>query len=64
MMPQLAAERQLLAIEAASVPHMNEQGRRNVFRKYFAQIGEKAKPAKATPADIAALGIRVEQLDS
>ena len=60
-MPKLEAEQQLARIEAAGLPHMDKSSRDNVFRRLRGALGRSAKPKPATPADLAMLGIRVEQ---
>lgn len=46
MLPLLLAERQLLAIEASSIPHMKDEARREVFaRLERAVTGTKRKSA-------------------
>jgi hypothetical protein len=64
MMPTLNAEQQLSRIEAAGVPHMDKQSRDNVFRRLRGALGRSARPKPATAADLAMLGIHVEQPDS
>ena len=60
MLPELRAERQLDAIEAASVPHMDKAGHRDTIRRLTRQIGHEEKTAPATDAGLAAIAIRVE----
>jgi hypothetical protein len=38
MLPELQARRQLLAIEAASVPQMSDSSRSEVLRRYTSQL--------------------------
>jgi hypothetical protein len=49
MLPELEAERQLLAIEAASVPHMTQQARLSVLDRW-GRRGRKEQPASAGAA--------------
>lgn len=60
MLPELQAEEQLAAIEAASVPHMTDQARRQILSRIHAAIPTRAKPA--TPGDLATAGIRVKHV--
>lgn len=46
MLPELQAERQLLAIEAASVPHMTQQSRLDVLTRW----ARRGQPKQARPA--------------
>lgn len=61
MLPELQAEAQLAAIEAASVPHMTEKAQRDVIRGNQRFL-ESGKPAPATPDQLAAAGIRVTRV--
>lgn len=60
MLPQLRAERQLLAIEAASMPHMKPEQSGEVIRRLNAQLGTNTRAKPATAAGLAAMGIEVE----
>lgn len=64
MLPTLQAERQLRAIEAASVPHMDRDGRADTIRKYTLMLGVDAKAKPATTADLAAMGITRETVNA
>lgn len=58
MLPELHAERQLAAIEAAAVPHMSRVGS-DVVAKYQQMIGRDQKPRRATLDDLRAIGFAV-----
>lgn len=60
MLPELQAERQLLAIEAATAPHMEKNAFRDVVRNHSRVAAVAARPRPASDADLAALGIQVE----
>lgn len=60
MLMPLQAERQLQAIEAAFVPHMDKNGHRDVMRKYQQMLSRDEKPERATLEGLAAHGITVE----
>lgn len=62
MLPQLRAERQLLAIEAASVPYMKADQHSDVIRRLNDQLGTNTKPAPATDAVLQGMGITVEHV--
>lgn len=62
MLPTLQVERQLAAIEAASVPHMTSPARRDVLREHQATLGRDSKPVAATEADLASIRILVEHV--
>lgn len=62
MLPALTAERQLARIEAASVPHMKPHAAREVVRGYVRELGRSQRSKPATTADLAAMGIRVEEV--
>lgn len=64
MLPRLEAERQLLAIEAASVAHMDRQAIRDVFRRLQRAQGSEQAPAKPRLSDLAAIGITVTEVDA
>jgi hypothetical protein len=61
-LPELEAREQLAAIEAASVPHMDARGHRETLSRLLAVLGADVKPAKATAADLASIGIQVEHV--
>jgi hypothetical protein len=64
MLPALYAERQLLAIEAASVPHMSEHVRRELVGRYARRVeraGGETKPRSAHEALLAA-GVKVAEV--
>lgn len=61
-MPQLQAERQLAAIEAASVAHMDKSGRSEVFAKYSRAVNADTKPRRPALGDLAGIGIAVEEV--
>lgn len=64
MLPQLQAERQLLAIEAAAMPHMKAESQQRILAN-LQRIGEPDQtPVKATSSDLAAMGISVEYVDA
>jgi hypothetical protein len=50
MLPQLQAERQLLAIEACSVPHMAETSRLAVLNRHARRIEGTRTPQSALEA--------------
>lgn len=58
MLPELQAEEQLAAAEAASVPHMTDQARRQTLSRMQAQLAP-VKARQATDADLRTVGIRV-----
>jgi hypothetical protein len=58
MLPQLEAERQLLAIEAACVPHMTQQAGAGVLRRYEQRLGGDASRKSALEA-LTAAGIQI-----
>lgn len=62
MLPELRASEQLSAIEAASFPNMGKDGQRDTMRRLTHQVGRGEKPAKATEADLAHIGIQVEHV--
>jgi hypothetical protein len=62
MLPQLQAERQLLAIEAASVPHMEKSSRSSLIDRYIARARGEAVRAKSFVEALMAEGVRVVQV--
>lgn len=60
MLPELEAERQLRAIEAASVPHMTPSSRMNILTRW-GRRGRREKPQSAAE-ELAKLPIRVIQV--
>lgn len=60
MLPQLRAERQLLAIEAASLPYMKPEQSSDVIRRLNDQLGTNTKPAPASDAVLEGMGVQVE----
>jgi hypothetical protein len=60
MLPQLRAERQLDAIEAASVPHMDKAGHRDTIRRLTQQIGGEQVRARSASEALATAGIPIE----
>lgn len=64
MLPTLTAERQLKAIEAASVPYMSKDGHRDTMRKYRRMLGGEARAEKATVGQLGAAGIQVEYVNA
>lgn len=64
MLPRLEAEQQLLAIEAASIAHMDKQAIREVFRRLQSVLGREQAPAKPSLSDLAAIGITVTEVDA
>lgn len=60
MLPELQAEEQLAAIEAASFPELTDQARRQILARIHMAIPRKAKPA--TPGDLASAGINVKHV--
>jgi hypothetical protein len=52
MLPEIQAEQQLLAIEAASLPHMKDEDRRGIFARYQSRLRGlgKAQPRSAHQA--------------
>lgn len=55
MLPQLHAERQLLAIEAASVPHMKDTARQAVIRRHQRTVTRDQTTTRARSAHEALL---------
>lgn len=62
MLPELRAERQLAAIEAAAVPHMTAATSREVVASHARHLNRERNVAKATESDLAAIGITVEHV--
>lgn len=61
-MSEIRASEQLAAIEAASYPHMDKESQRDTVRRLTQQISSTVRPAKATAADLAQMGIEVEHV--
>lgn len=61
-MPELEAERQLAAIEAATAPHMEQGAQRETQRRYLSALGTTKKAAPATAAQLASARITVERV--
>lgn len=62
-LPELLAEEQLRALEAAAFPHMKKGDAQRVQRHYAKQLPHSTERASATvvrPEDLTALGIEVE----
>lgn len=60
MLPQLHAERQLLAIEAASVPHMKDTARQAVIRRHQRTVTrDQTTRARSAHEALLAAGIPV-----
>ena len=59
-LPELRASEQLAAIEAASVPYMDKAGHRDTMRRHLSLVGGDVRPARASEADLASMGISVE----
>jgi hypothetical protein len=59
-LPALAAEQQLEGVQAASVPHMDKSDRRKIVRDLQKALDDH-RPRKASAADLASLGITVEE---
>lgn len=59
MLPVLAAERQLSAIEAASVPHMKDDARREVFGRYLRVVERSLGRAKTMIEALMEAGVPV-----
>lgn len=59
MLPELQAQQQLAAIEAAAIPHMKPDAQRDTIRRYQAHV--RMDVAKPGPGDLAALGIHVRK---
>lgn len=58
-MPLLDAEDQIAAINAASAPHMDSAGRRELTGAYEQLISSAGgRPPAASDADLAAIGIK------
>lgn len=51
MLPELRAERQLAAIEAASVPHMDADGHRKTIGKYTRLLGREPGEQRTSLAE-------------
>jgi hypothetical protein len=50
MLPELQNEQQILAIEAASVPHMKQDTRRSVFARLTKRRGGEVRARSLTQA--------------
>jgi hypothetical protein len=61
MLPQLQAERQLLAIEAASVPHMEQRSRAKVIGRYERHARDATR-AKSTFEALIQAGVPVHDV--
>lgn len=61
MLPTLRAERQMVAIEASSVPHMKPEDRRDIFRRL---VGNTEPMKRATASDLASMGIEIVEVDA
>jgi hypothetical protein len=64
MLPQLKAERQLAAIEAADVAFMSGEGRAETREKYVRVLDGETKAKPATKANLAAARITVEYVNA
>lgn len=65
MRPRLDAERQLAAVNAAGFPHMKKEADRRRYVKRLERVAEpgRRRARRASKADLAAMGITVEQAD-
>jgi hypothetical protein len=48
----------LTAIEASIAPHISDNDRRDLTRPYIRLLGGQTKARKATPADLASIGVK------
>lgn len=62
MLPELQAEQQLHAIEAAAGPHMKADDFRKTIEKYTTSAGQQFRPPRATIADLERLGIPIRKV--
>lgn len=60
MMPRLAAEEELLARAAAVHPHLETKDQQSHITRLSRAAGIDEAPRKASRADIASLGIKVD----
>lgn len=59
MLPELEAQQQLLAIEAAAVPHMKPEAAGRVMRRYVDRIRPRETKARSLHGALMQAGIRV-----
>jgi hypothetical protein len=64
MLPTLSSEHQLGLIEAAAVPHMKAASQREIVRRHARMAGTSTAAKPATTADLASIGITVEEVTS